>query len=177
MVLAARAGDPDAFGVLYEEHYATLVWLAYAVVLDRDWAEDIAQQSFVKACEKLADLRKPERFAGWLTRICRSTAAQALRDRKRCFQERGVREVTSHEPLEDRERREVVKAAIDRLPPMYREIVVLHYYHHQSYTKLRETLGISDHSVRGRLFRARKKIERYLTQKGFGKDIRGGQAV
>ncbi len=169
MVLAARAGDPEAFAALYERYYATLVWLAYAVVLDRDWAEDIAQQTFVKACEKLADLRKPERFSGWLTRICRNTAHQAVRDRKRLSIKTAEPAACASDTLAEREeRRQIVKAAVDCLPAMYREIVVLHYYHHQSYEQLRHTLGLSDHSVRGRLFRARRKMERYLVRQGFG---------
>lgn len=171
MVLAAQAGDPEAFGTLYERYYPTLVWLAYAVVLDRDWAEDIAQQTFVKACEKLADLRKPERFTGWLTRICRNTAHQALRDRKRLSTKTAEPAACDGDPLAEREQRAIVKAAVDRLSPMYREIVVLHYYHHCSYEQLREILGLSDSSVRGRLFRARRKIERFLVQQGFDRGM------
>ena len=61
-VIAARTGDRRAWGWLYESYYTTLVWLAYAVVLDLNTAEDLAQQAFVKACEGLGDLRQVHRF-------------------------------------------------------------------------------------------------------------------
>ena len=71
---AARRGDGEAFGRLYELYYATMVWLAYAILLDRNLAEDAAQQAFVKACEKLGDLKNTNRFGAWLGRICRNEA-------------------------------------------------------------------------------------------------------
>ena len=60
-----------------------MVWLAYSILLDRTLAEDVAQQTFVKACEKLSDLKRVDRFRPWLARICRNEAHQLIRDRQR----------------------------------------------------------------------------------------------
>lgn len=78
IVDAARCGETEAFGRLYESYYATMVWLAYAILLDRNLAEDAAQQAFVKACEKLGDLKNVDRFGAWLGRICRNEAYQLM---------------------------------------------------------------------------------------------------
>ena len=169
LVNAARCGETEAFGRLYESYYATMVWLAYAILLDRNLAEDAAQQAFVKAAEKLGDLKNVNRFGAWLGRICRNEAYQLMRNRQRTQ----VSLTPQHEPAvcddpgSTDDHQHVVKAAVDRLPEMYREIVVLHYYQHLDYRQISTILCIAEATVRGRLFRARKKIEKMLRKNGF----------
>jgi len=167
IVQAARRGDMAAFGTLYERHYATMVWVAYSILLDRDQAEDVAQQAFVKACEKLGGLRRVDRFSPWLARICRNEAHQWIRQRRRsmplCRSETAV--VGDSEP--DGPDIGVVKAAINQLAPMYREIVILFYYNRMDYRQIASTLGVALNTVRGRLFRARRQIERTLRKSGY----------
>lgn len=166
IVESARGGDAAAFGKLYERYYATMVWLAYAILLDRDQAEDAAQQAFVKACEKLPGLRRVDRFGPWLSQICRNEAHQLLRDRRRSAS-RTAQTVTVGGPDRGGPDLSLVKAAVDQLSPMYREIVVLHYYNRMNYRDIAAALGIADHTVRGRLFRARRRIEQTLKRNGF----------
>ena len=80
---SARNGDGESFGLLYEQYYAPMMWLAYSILLDRDLAEDAAQQAFVNACEKLTHLRDVDRFGPWLAQICRNEAHQLIRQQKR----------------------------------------------------------------------------------------------
>ena len=168
-VRAAQNGDAESFGVLYVRHYAAMVWLAYSILLDRDAAEDAAQQTFVKACEKLAGLRRTDRFGPWLARICRNEAIQSLRNRKRqtSIMPDEPRQVETS--VSDRENHDSVKLAVDRLAPMYREVVVLRYYNRMDYRQIAAMLGIAEHTVRGRLFRARRRIEQTLRSNGFPK--------
>jgi len=170
-VIAARKGDTQAFGRLYESFYATLVWLAYAILLDRNLAEDAAQQAFVKACEKLGSLQQVNRFGPWLSRICRNEAYQLLRDRQRRESRVTVtpEPVTAADTADTEEALDQVKAAVDGLPEMYREIVVLHYYQHLDYRKIASLLGVAAHTGRGRLFRARKMVQKTLQENGYGK--------
>lgn len=143
-----------------------MVWVAYAILLDRDQAEDAAQQAFVKACEKLADLRRVDRFGPWLSQICRNEAHQLLRDRRRSAR-RPAEAAMVGESDQDGPDLSLVKAAVDQLSPMYREIVVLHYYNRMNYRDIAAALGIAGHAVRGRLFRARRRIEQMLKRNGF----------
>jgi len=167
IVQAARRGDAEAFGTLYQRHYATMVWLAYSILLDRNLAEDAAQQAFVKACEKLADLKRADRFAAWLSQICRNEAIQLIRSRRRSTPQHACEAWCVDEANADGPDLSKVKEAIDQLAPMYREIVVLHYYNRMDYRQIATTLGIAGHTVRGRLFRARRQIERTLRRNGF----------
>ena len=164
---AARRGDAEAFGALYQRYYATMVWLAYSILLDRNLAEDAVQQAFVKACEKLADLKHVDRFSAWLTRICRNEAYQLARSRKRSVPPQAGASAWVAEPPAEGPDLGLVKEAVAQLAPMYREIVVLHHYNRMDYRQIARTLGIAGHTVRGRLFRARKQIERTLRRNGF----------
>ena len=166
IVAAARRGDAEAFGALYQRYYATMVWLAYSILLDRNLAEDAVQQAFVKACEKLADLKRVDRFSAWLTQICRNEAYQLARSRRRSAPQADTTAWVV-EPAAEGPDLGLVKEAVEQLAPMYREIVVLHYYNRMDYRQIARTLGIAGHTVRGRLFRARKQIERTLRRNGF----------
>lgn len=166
---SARNGDGESFGLLYEEYYAPMMWLAYSILLDRDLAEDAAQQAFVKACENLADLRDVGRFGPWLARICRNEAHQLIRQQRRQRSYEHAESGQAGEQTRDDRQTDLVKKAIDQLAPMYREVVVLHYYNRMSYQEIKSVLGVAAHTVRGRLFRARKKIEQQLKRHGFQK--------
>lgn len=144
-----------------------MVWVAYSILLDRDLAEDAAQQAFVKACEKLADLKRADRFGAWLTQICRNEAYQLVRSRQRPVPQRPGETAYVDDHETGGPDLGMVKAAVDQLTPMYREIVVLHYYNRMDYRQIAATLGVAGHTVRGRLFRARKQIERILRKNGY----------
>lgn len=165
-VEAACRGDTEALAGLYERYYAMLVWVAYAVLLDRPLAEDAAQQAFATACVKMRGLRRPDRFGPWLTRICRNTAQDMARARRRAaaFQQAAAQSVAR--PGSNGFDR-AVKEAVDSLPAMYREVVVLHYYSGLSYREIESALGVSGDVVKGRLARARRQIQGYLEKEGF----------
>ena len=162
LVESACNGDIDSFGKLYEHYYVAIVWLAYSIVPDYGLAEDIAQQSFAIACENLGSLRNKEKFAAWLSAICRNVAYTNLAKSKKQNVSIDDMVLVWKGDGNDDETNKIVQQAVFTLPQMYREIVFLHYYNDMSYEQIKSTLGISLHSVKGRLRRARKKIEQYL---------------
>ena len=165
IVEAARNGDLESFGKLYDRYYAAMVWLAYCVLADRNLAEDAAQEAFALACDRLVRLNQPEKFAGWLAAICRNVASGMARRRKKevlISYPPAVLEQTDPNELED-----AVKEAIGNLPQLYREPLILHYYNGMNYEQMGVVLGIRRQTVKGRLFRARRKIAQYLKRKGF----------
>jgi RNA polymerase sigma-70 factor (ECF subfamily) len=167
IVEAARRGDEESLAMLYHRHYATMVWLAYSILMNRDLAEDAAQQTFVKACESLADLKQADRFGPWLAAICRNEAHQLIRARRQLAGRRTAEDVYAAQPDRDSNDHTLVRAAIDRLEPMYREVIILHYFNRMDYRQIAAALGIAGHTVRGRLFRARRQIEKTLRKNGF----------
>ncbi len=82
LVEAAMNGDSDGFAELCRRYYPAMVAIAHSVLGDRHAAEDAAQQAFAKAVRKLPQLKKKDKFAGWLAAICRNAAKDLVRDRK-----------------------------------------------------------------------------------------------
>ncbi len=167
---AACRGAGNALAGLYERYYAAMVWVAYSVLLDRSLAEDAAQQAFATAYSKIRSLRQPDRFGPWLAAICRNTAQDIARARRRetALQKRAVSEVRMVSDSDGFDR--AVKEAVDDLPAMYREVVVLHYYSGMSYEEIESVLGVSGDTVKGRLARARKQIQVHLEKEGFRRE-------
>jgi RNA polymerase sigma-70 factor (ECF subfamily) len=170
IVEAGRRGEMDALAGLYERYYAAMVWVAYSVLLDRPLAEDAAQQAFVTAYRKIRSLRRPDRFGPWLATICRNTAQDMARARRReaALQKRAAEQVRTASDSDGFD--EAVKDAVDNLPAMCREVVLLHYYSNMSYEEIESALGISGDKVKGRLARARKRIQVHLEKEGFHRE-------
>lgn len=167
MIEAACRGDVSALAGLYERYYAMMVWVAYSVLLDRGLAEDAAQQAFAVAFGKIRNLRQPDRFGPWLTTICRNAAQDMARVRRRdvALQKIAAAEQPGRPGSNGFDK--AVKEAVDNLPAMYREVVVLHYYSDLSYKEIESALGISGDVVKGRLARARRQIQERLEKDGF----------
>lgn len=171
LVEQACSGDVGSFGRLYEHYYTAMVWLAYSIVKDATSAEDVAQQSFAAACENLNNLRDKEKFAGWLSGICRNTALTSLAKSKKANLSIDDVVLVYNDEGSDIEAQKIVQKSVFELPQKYREVVVLHYYNDMSYEQIKDLLGISLHSVRGRLRRARNKIEKYLANHNFENEV------
>jgi RNA polymerase sigma-70 factor, ECF subfamily len=169
-VEAACRGDGNALAGLYERYYAPMVWVAYSMLLDRSLAEDAAQQAFATACRKIRSLRQSDRFGPWLTAICRHTAQDMARARRRdaALAKRAMSETRLASSSDGFDH--AVKEAVDSLPTMYREVVVLHYYSGMSYQEIESVLGLSGDVIKGRLARARRHIQASLEKEGFRRE-------
>ena len=162
LVEAARGGDVHAFGELYERHYAGIVGVAYCVLGDRDLAEDAAQEAFAIACRDLRRLRNADRFAGWLSGICRNVAKSIARSRA----SNGKVLPAVAPDHTGTGVAEAVRRSVQRLPESARDVVILRYFSGLSHEQIADTLGISPPAVHGRLIRARRKMAEDLKRNG-----------
>jgi RNA polymerase sigma-70 factor (ECF subfamily) len=136
------------------------------VLGDRHLAEDAAQQAFAKVAVKLPQLKKENRFAGWLAAICRNIAKDIARKTEK-FQSTDDLSIAAAKSSDD-ETTEVVREAIRKLSASARELVFLRFYDGMSYEQISTVLGISEQAINGRLRRAKKKMAGYLRRNGFG---------
>ncbi|MCK4787400.1 MAG: sigma-70 family RNA polymerase sigma factor [Desulfobacteraceae bacterium] len=173
LVEAAMDGDADSFTELCRRYYPAMVAIAHSVIGDRHLAEDAAQQAFAKAVRELPQLRKRNRFAGWLAVICRNAARDMARtvgvgQRARpviCTDEDlSTIAAESHQDGPT----EAVKESISKLSASAREVIFLRFYDGMSYEQISAVLGISEQAINGRLRRAKKKMADYLRRNGFG---------
>jgi RNA polymerase sigma-70 factor (ECF subfamily) len=143
-----------------------MVAIAHSVLGDRHLAEDAAQQAFAKVAVKLPQLKKENRFAGWLAAICRNIAKDIARKTEK-FQSTDDLSIAAAKSSDD-ETTEVVREAIRKLSASARELVFLRFYDGMSYEQISTVLGISEQAINGRLRRAKKKMAGYLRRNGFG---------
>lgn len=168
LVARARAGDARAFEDLVRRHLRAAHAVALGVLADPADAEDVCQDSFLTALERLEECRDPERFVGWLLTIVRN---RALNARERRGRQRGeplekaAGAVGGDDPERDAERSELrgrLLAALGELPPAQREVVLLHDLEGFRHKDIAEVLGTSEGAVRVRLFEARRRLRAWL---------------
>lgn len=166
LVSAALRGDAGSFGRLCDQYYPALVAIAYSQLTDRGLAEDAAQESLLAAYRGIGKLKQPERFAGWLTGICRNIAIDMARARAR-EKHAGVEDCS---PTLNPSRHEddivaTMREIILSLEPDMREVIYLKYYGRMDYGRIARMLGVSEEAVNGRLRRARDTIRRQLQRR------------
>jgi RNA polymerase sigma-70 factor (ECF subfamily) len=166
LVAAALKGDAESFSRLCEQYYPALVAIAYAQLADRNLAEDAAQEALLAAYRDIAKLEQPERFAGWLTAICRNIAIDMARAmaREKHVETADCRPAPSTSGRED-DAVAAVREIILRLEPDMRDVIYLRYYSQMGYDRIAQMLGISEEAVNGRLRRARNAIRRELQRR------------
>jgi RNA polymerase sigma-70 factor, ECF subfamily len=159
LVARARAGDQNAFEQLYERYHAPILNYLHRMVGDRTVAEDLAQDSFVKAYKALPQTRPGLAFKAWLYRIATNTAISHAR-RKKIVKWIPFTPGQDHATDESVEgsvtRRYDVEKTLAKLPPHYAAVLLLRHYQGLSVAETAEALDITETACKLRLFRARK---------------------
>lgn len=163
---AAKRGDRDALGVLYE-HYADNVYgYVFSIVRNEHEAEDVTQHVFAKlmtAIERYEPREVP--FLAWLLRVSRNVALDHLRQRRAipCEEVRGG-EASEDEAVHDRLMD--IRQALGALPGNQREVVVLRHLVGLTPREIAERMGRSEPSIHGLHNRARGALRTRLTEMG-----------
>jgi len=167
LVRESAAGDKAAYGKLVRMHSKRIYSIAYSVLSDFQSAQDIAQEVFVKAYQKLGKLRKPESFGSWVDAIARNHARKALaRRRKNSVSTYDFSDDAGHPATEKKEHLSELKEAVDLLPDSYREPLLMRYMGGSDYGEIAEHLGIERNTAEVRVFRAKKMLKEMLTRSG-----------
>jgi RNA polymerase sigma-70 factor (ECF subfamily) len=153
-------GDPAAFRPLVERYQRVLFTVAARMLGDGDEAADAAQNAFVHAYQKLQSFDHGHKFFSWLYRILVNECLNVRRSR-RFLEPLDPGLATREDPYRDAEQAELrasVQSALLRLPPAYREVVVLRHYAGLSYLEIAEALGVPEKTVKSRLYSARQRL-------------------
>jgi RNA polymerase sigma-70 factor, ECF subfamily len=167
LVARTRAGDADAREMLIRRYVDTAYAVALAIVHDRDEAEDVCQDSLVRALDHLADCRHPDRFGAWLCRIVQSRAHNA-RASRRVRAASVLSEETAHTPerasdgAERAELRRRLETALATLSEIERLVVLLHDLQGYMHKEIADMLDMSATASRQHLFVARKQLRTTL---------------
>jgi RNA polymerase sigma factor (sigma-70 family) len=168
---AAQRGDHDAFARLVRATQRMVASVALAVTRDVPLSEDIAQETYLIAWQKLAAMTDRDSFLPWLRQVARNRAIDQLRKRRYAeltlehSDQRMAAVADEADPMDARKRaeqRELLAGALDEIPEDSREVLLLFYREGQSSRNVAELLGMSDGAVRKRLQRAREGLHAEL---------------
>jgi RNA polymerase sigma-70 factor (ECF subfamily) len=166
LIARARSGDEDAFRHIFERYTLPVVHFIYCMVNVRSEAEDLAQETFVRAFHGMKGLRDQSRLSTWLFGIARNVAHEALRANRRSSRQIEIDEALSISDeraspagdLLDKELKSVVRNALASLDEDKRTVFVLKVYQQLSYDEIAQITGFSIPKVRNDLYRARAEM-------------------
>ena len=154
-------GDERAFRELYHRHTPRLFQLVLRVMGGSEHdAEDVVQETWIRATEKLGSFRWEAAFSTWLTGIGLNVARGLLRRKGRWVEMEGVPEPWRPPPLHGE--RIDLERAMELLPAGYRTVLVLHDVEGYKHEEIGEMLGIASGTSKSQLFHARKSLRQAL---------------
>lgn len=168
IVQRVLTGDTEAFGVLVHRYSGKVYGLAFGMLHDAERAEDVAQETFLRAYEHLDSFRGASAFATWLYRIAYNRAAEYCR-RQRSFGrlDERCRAVADEEVSAERYDPETVvrmRHALLRLPPDDRALVTLFYEEEFPVAEIARMMNLSQANVKVRLHRIRGRLRQYMEE-------------
>jgi RNA polymerase sigma-70 factor (ECF subfamily) len=160
LVERVLAGDTEAFAPLVDRYQRVLFTVALRMLGNRADAADVTQTAFVKAFEKLGSYDPQHRFFSWIYRIALNESLNVQRARRPLEPLDADYPVAAAEAggLELAERRDRVQAALLRLPPDYREAIVLRYFADLSYDEIAAAVAVPVKTVKSRLYSGRQRL-------------------
>ena len=166
LILRARRGASDAFGELVARYQTGVFNVCYRMLHERNEAEDLAQDTFMRAYDRLHTFDLEREFGPWIRRVAANLCLNHLESHKATAEldeERDADESQRPEAVtEVRERSGQIRNALSSLPPQYRVVVELRHYQEMSYDEIAAELKIPLSEVKSHLFRARKILAEKL---------------
>jgi RNA polymerase sigma-70 factor (ECF subfamily) len=172
LVRAVLDGEPSAFGAIVERYWNMVIALALSKISDLVEAEDIAQESFLKAYSQLSGLKDPSRLAGWLSKITSQQCSNSLRRSLRGRRALGCR-TTPVEALDEQpaisanpgltqNQVRFVRQMVRQLPEKFRTLVIMRFVADLSTVQIAKQLGKRPGTVRVWLHRAYRILRKDL---------------
>ena len=166
LIQRARRGDAEAFGELVLRYQTSVFNVSYRLLHERAEAEDMTQETFLRARERFKLFDDERAFGPWIRRVAANVCLNHLGSQKRTTpldEERDAGESTRPEAqVEVRERSEQIRSALASLPSPYRVVIELRHYQELSYDEIAAELHIPLSDVKSHLFRARKILAEKL---------------
>ncbi|MDE0681959.1 MAG: RNA polymerase sigma factor [Candidatus Poribacteria bacterium] len=173
LVHRALAGDDTAFTVLMEKYQKQVHATVWRTIKDFHIAEDIVQETFLKAHQKLGTLKDPHRFSAWLNAIATRRCLAWFREKRLNSElsENIISATRQNDPYSgylageqaqtaSRELHEIVKKWLAKLPENERAVITLHYFDGMSCDEIAAFLGVTTNTIKSRLNRARNRLKK-----------------
>lgn len=185
LAVQVQSGSPEAFSELVRRFERPIVSLIVRIVRDRSLAQDLAQDAFVRAWQKIASYDSSRPFRSWMFKIAHNLAIDELRRRRLDVvpleepEREGVdllgrlEDPAGLDPGErlDQERAlEQLESALGTLRPSYREVILLRFREGLAYEEIADVMDLPLGTVKTHIYRARKELVEKVTAAGFGEE-------
>lgn len=178
----ASKGDRTAFEQLVELYKEKIYYLAFRMLGNRQEAEDIIQETFIRVYKNLHKYDQTQKFSTWIYRIATNLCIDRLRKRKASYSLDAEmsdgdgldgydriesQEITPEKQLLITETQTQIRDAIDKLPEKYKSVVVLRYLHDMSLQEISDILHMPITTIKTRIHRGREFLRRKLNYEQF----------
>ena len=181
LVVAALAGNTQAFDVLVNRYRRAMLTVAQQIVRNTADAEDVVQDAFLRAFEALPQLADLNRFGAWLHSITRNRALRYYKNASRYQPQEDmepylntVSDTSATDPahiVESELMQQGIRDAIQSLPPDYQAVIELYYWAEMPQQRMAEFLSLPLTTVKWRLRKAKEMLKANLEQLGYGEDV------
>lgn len=181
LVVAALAGNTQAFDVLVNRYRRAMLTVAQQIVRNPTDAEDVVQDALLRAFEALPQLSDLNRFGAWLHSITRNRALRYYRNMGRYQPQEDMEpylnrasDTSAEDPanvVEAESTQQSVRDAIKDLQPDYQVVIELYYWAEMPQKRMAEFLSLPLTTVKWRLRQAKEQLKTILERRGFGDDV------
>tara|TARA_R110002167_G_scaffold76032_2_gene211947 strand:- start:275 stop:859 length:585 start_codon:yes stop_codon:yes gene_type:complete len=167
-------GDVQTFSVLVDRYKHMVFSLAMKMLKNREEAEEVAQDVFLKVYQALTTFKGESKFSTWLYKIAYHRCLDSIKKNGRAIQTTSIDEFAIHhipamdstlDGLEAKDRKAIIKAAIAELSAEDGVVITLHYFEALSLKEISKVMGLSVDTVKVRLFRSRKRLANLLANR------------
>ena len=164
-------GDTNAFSVLVNRYKDLVFTLTMRMLKNREEAEEVSQDSFIKAYKSLNRFKGDSKFSTWIYKIAYNTSLDRLKKNRKHYNDVPIDEFTEHQVktidnaldnLESKEQTKAIQDCITLLPSEDGFLLTLYYFDEMSLEEISQTVGLTSNNVKVKIFRARKKLATIL---------------
>ncbi len=164
-------GDTHAFAILIDRYKDLVFTLALRLLKNREEAEEVSQDTFIKAYKSLSKFKGESKFSTWIYKIAYNTSLDRIKKNKKYWNDVEIDEFTAHQiktidntldHLETQERNQSIKDCIALLPNDDSFLLTLYYFDELSFEEISKIVGITANNVKVKIFRGRKKLATIL---------------
>lgn len=167
-------GDTNAFAILVDRYKDLVYTLAMRMMKNREEAEEVAQDAFIKTYKSLDKFKGESKFSTWIYRVAYNTCLDRLKKNKRTQNTVTIDEYTEHQvktidnaldKIEASEKKEAIQQCIELLPSDDSFLLTLYYFEELSLEEIGKIVGLKPNNVKVKLFRSRKKLATILKER------------
>ena len=167
-------GDANAYSLLVDRYKDLVFTLALRMMKHREEAEEVAQDSFIKAYRSLEKFKGDSKFSTWMYRVTYNTCLDRLKKNKRKQNTVAIDEFTEHkvktidnalDKIEKEERQTAIRQCLDQLSSEDNYLLTLYYFDELSLDEIAKIIGLKPNNVKVKLHRSRKRLATVLRQK------------